>query len=87
VRDAGVVGLPDEQWGERVGAWVEPLAMPAPADVSRLAEELDGFLRARLSAAKLPRVYHVAAGLPRNANGKLDRRAVRAALERAGGEG
>jgi O-succinylbenzoic acid--CoA ligase len=76
VRDAGVVGLPDEEWGERVGAWVEPAVLDAPPPVA----DLDAFLRARLSAAKLPRVYRVSPGLPRNANGKLDRSAVRAAL-------
>ena len=76
VRDVGVVGIPDEEWGERVGAWVEPVGADAPG----LAEELDGFLRSRLGAAKLPRVYRVAPALPRNANGKLDRAAVRSAL-------
>ena len=85
VRDAGVVGIPDEEWGERVGAWVEPgtNASAAGGDpAAGLAADLDAFLRGRLSGAKLPRVYHVAAGLPRNANGKLDRAAVRAALVR-----
>jgi acyl-CoA synthetase (AMP-forming)/AMP-acid ligase II len=49
-----------------------------------LATVLDDFLRERLSAAKRPRVYHVAAGLPRSANGKLDRARVREALSRPG---
>ena len=80
VRDAGVVGLPDEEWGERVGAWVEPVE----PDATHLAGALDAFLRTRLASAKRPRVYHVAPGLPRNANGKLDRAAVRSALERLG---
>jgi O-succinylbenzoic acid--CoA ligase len=74
VRDAGVVGLPDEEWGERVGAWIELAdALDLPA--------LDAWLRERLSPAKLPRVVHVAPGLPRNANGKLDRKGVRRTLE------
>lgn len=77
VRDAGVVGLPDAEWGERVGAWVEPSA----SETQGLGSELDSYLRSRLAPAKLPRVYHVAPGLPRNANGKLDRTAVRATLE------
>lgn len=78
VHDAGVVGLPDEEWGERVGAWVEP--EPGDGEVVLDAASLDAWLRARLGPAKLPRVYHVASGLPRNANGKLDRSAVREAL-------
>jgi O-succinylbenzoic acid--CoA ligase len=80
VRDAAVVGLPDPEWGERVGAWVEPI----DGDASMLATVLDDFLRERLSAAKRPRVYHVAAGLPRSVNGKLDRARVREALSRPG---
>lgn len=74
VRDAGVVGVPDEEWGERVGAWVEP------ADLGPDVATLDAWLRQRLAPAKLPRVWHVAPGLPRNANGKLDRKAVREVL-------
>ena len=83
VRDAGVVGLPDEEWGERVGAWVEPVDA---STTDRLITSLDGFLRSRLTGAKLPRVYHVAPGLPRNANGKLDRGRVREALLAAHGD-
>jgi len=78
VRDAAVVGLPDEEWGERVGAWIEPVDAPRP----ELVASLGAFLRDRLTPAKLPRVYHVAAGLPRNVNGKLDRAGVREALSR-----
>jgi O-succinylbenzoic acid--CoA ligase len=80
VRDAGVVGIPDEEWGERVGAWVEPAGDVTAGAEALEAAALDAWLRQRLSAAKLPRVYRVAAGLPRNANGKLDRQAVRDAL-------
>jgi len=79
VGDACVVGLPDEEWGERVAAWVEPNG----TGLLDLAD-LSSFLRDRLSGPKLPRVYHVANGLPRNANGKVDRAAVRAAVARAG---
>lgn len=74
VADACVVGVPDAEWGERVVAWVEPAGDRLDVD------ELDAHLRARLSAAKLPRSYQVGGALPRNPNGKVDRRAVRAAL-------
>jgi acyl-CoA synthetase (AMP-forming)/AMP-acid ligase II len=46
-------------------------------------DDLDAFARTRLSAAKLPRHYHVELGLPRNANGKADRTSVLDALRRA----
>jgi len=75
VVDACVVGVADEEWGERVGAWVEPVV----GEFS--VEEVEVYLRDRLSVAKLPRVWHVEGGLPRNANGKVDRARVRAVLE------
>ncbi len=74
VIDACVVGVADEEWGEMVGAWVEPVL--GDFDV----EEVELYLRGRLSAPKLPRVWHVEGGLPRNANGKVDRERVRNAL-------
>lgn len=76
VIDACVVGVPDEEWGERVAAWVEPVV--GELDL----EEIDRHLRERLSPAKLPRLWRVEGGLPRNANGKVDRGEVRGALER-----
>lgn len=74
VLDACVVGVADEEWGERVGTWIEPVV--GEFDV----EEVEAELRERLSAAKLPRVWLVEGGLPRNANGKVDREAVRQRL-------
>jgi O-succinylbenzoic acid--CoA ligase len=70
VADACVVGLPDAEWGERVAAWV----VPAGGRIE--VEALRAFLRERLSGPKLPRVFHVAEGIPRNANGKVDRKLV-----------
>jgi O-succinylbenzoic acid--CoA ligase len=82
VAEACVVGLPDEEWGERVAAWI----VPAPGGVD--GDALTAFLRERLSGPKLPRVLHVAAqDLPRNANGKVDRAAVRAVFGKARREG
>ena len=75
VLDACVVGVPDEVWGERVAAWVEPVGGTFDT------EEVDAHLRDMLSADKVPRVWHVEAGLPRNSNGKVDRASVRAAFQ------
>jgi O-succinylbenzoic acid--CoA ligase len=74
VIDACVVGVPDETWGERVAAWIEPVE--GEFDLA----ELERWLGGRLSAAKRPRVWRVAPELPRNANGKVDRAGARAAL-------
>jgi O-succinylbenzoic acid--CoA ligase len=77
VADACVVGVSDAEWGERVAAWVEPAGDRLDLD------DVASHVRNRLSAAKVPRGYHVGGPLPRNANGKVDRVAVRTALTEA----
>jgi fatty-acyl-CoA synthase len=72
VVDAGVVGVPDERWGETGQAWVvlAPGATATPAD---LLAHLDG----RLARFKLPRGVEIVDALPRNPTGKLDKSALR----------
>jgi long-chain acyl-CoA synthetase len=41
------------------------------------AEDLDRFCRERLAAYKCPKAYEFVPELPRNAMGKLDKRAMR----------
>ena len=72
VAEAVIVGAPDEQWGERVHAFVvaasgEP---PAPRDLHR-------FLVDRLAAFKLPARYEFIDRVPRNPSGKILRRELR----------
>ncbi len=67
-----VVGTPDERWGETVKAFVT-LRPGAQAT----EEELREFCATRLSRVKLPRVVEFVRRLPRNRNGKIDRRALR----------
>jgi O-succinylbenzoic acid--CoA ligase len=64
VVDAGVVGLPDPDWGEAVTAFV---VLREPAGEAELIEHL----RPRLAAFKLPKRIEQVAGLPRNPAGKL----------------
>ena len=72
VRRAAVVGLPDERWGHRVTAFIEP-ASPAAG-----AAALDEFCRASaLARFKRPRAYVFVKALPRSASGKLLRRLLR----------
>lgn len=71
VAEAGVVGVPDPRWGERVVAGVV-----AREDGAVDAEGLAAFLAGRLAPAKRPRAYAFLTELPRNANGKLDRAAL-----------
>lgn len=73
VADAGVAGLPDPAWGQRVAAWI----VPAPGARPR-PDALAAFVRERLAGYKVPRSWHIVRTLPRNAAGKLERRALRA---------
>lgn len=72
VFDVAVVGLPDELWGEVVAAAVVRAVGqdPGPAELGSLA-------RACLATAKVPRRWLFLVEIPRNANGKIDRDAVR----------
>ncbi|EQD37249.1 Long-chain-fatty-acid--CoA ligase, partial [mine drainage metagenome] len=70
--DAGVFAAPDPVWGQAVHAAVV-LREGAKAEEA----ELQAFLRTRLAGYKVPRAIGVRAALPRNAAGKLMRRALR----------
>lgn len=71
LREVAVVGQPDPTWGERVVAFVVPFE-EAPLDLAAL----EAFARAHLAPAKRPRSWKPRQALPRNANGKVDRRAL-----------
>jgi len=68
VDDVAVTGVPDEEWGELVCAWVVPASGKAP--------KLDG-LRSHLEGLcapfKHPRLLHLVGELPRNALGKVQK--------------
>ncbi|MEE8333683.1 MAG: AMP-binding protein [Alphaproteobacteria bacterium] len=72
VRQAAVVGLPDERFGQLVTAFIEP------AGPETSAGALDAHCRASaLARFKRPRAYVFVAALPRSASGKLLRRLLR----------
>ncbi|MBN1609735.1 MAG: AMP-binding protein [Polyangiaceae bacterium] len=71
VAQACVVGIPDETWGQSVGA-VVVLTGPAHASAQLLARHV----RAELGSFKRPRLWVVVSDLPRTATGKVDRAAV-----------
>ncbi len=72
VHEVAVVGVPDEVYGERVAAFVVSRS-GHPVDERRLEQ----FVRARLARFKVPREWHIVAGLPRNPSGKILKRDLR----------
>ncbi len=72
VRDAAVVGAPDDTWGESIHAFVQPREPGAPTTV-----ELSRFLRTELAGFKVPTHYEFTDVLPRNPSGKILRRTLR----------
>lgn len=72
VREAAVIGVPDEYRGETVWAYVslKPGSAIEPAD-------LVAHCRSRLAAYKYPRVVHILDELPKTPTGKILRRELR----------
>ncbi|TDQ18965.1 malonyl-CoA/methylmalonyl-CoA synthetase [Algoriphagus boseongensis] len=64
VKDCGVVGIPDEEWGELVSAGVV-------AENTLDLKALKDWMRAQMPAYKTPRNYLILKELPRNAMGKV----------------
>jgi acyl-CoA synthetase (AMP-forming)/AMP-acid ligase II len=82
VRDVAVFGVPDEVLGQRVAALVQ-LANGAGADAVR---DIAAAAKARLADYKVPERWKVVSEIPRNALGKVDRKALLAiVLERHAG--
>ncbi|HET9180441.1 MAG TPA: acyl-CoA synthetase [Terriglobia bacterium] len=82
VAECAVVGLPDAEWGERVGA-----ALVLKAGHSLDLPSLRAWGKAFLAPHKLPSRLLVLDALPRNAMGKVIKPAVAATFQRAGGDG
>ena len=72
VAECCVVGLPDAEWGQRVGAVVV-----ANAGMELDVVELERACRAQLAGYKVPRTWQITGGLPRNSAGKVQREEVR----------
>lgn len=70
VADVAVRGVPDPEWGARVVAYVVPADPAAPPSL----DQLRGFAREQLAAAKLPRELILMRAIPRSAGGKTLRR-------------
>jgi fatty-acyl-CoA synthase len=71
VADASVVGVPDEYYGEVVGAAIRPADPGACRDGAALTAELGAFCRARLAAEKVPARWLVTEAFPLTPSGKI----------------
>ncbi len=78
VGDVGVVGVPDDDWGEIVVAVIEPQPGVEPSDA--LAAELVEWCRERIAHYKCPRRVEFTEALPRHDNGKLYKHQLREQL-------
>ena len=73
VREAAVIGVPDEHWGERLRAYIVP-ARERHVD----GAALEAYCRERLAGYKVPKEFREIAALPRNVGGKVLKKELRA---------
>ena len=79
IQECAVIGTPDKEWGERVTACILP--KPGRTIVER---DLKDFLKARLSAYKVPKRFLMVDDFPRSPAGKLLKRELRQTFIRDG---
>ncbi|MBF6621162.1 MAG: long-chain fatty acid--CoA ligase, partial [Patulibacter sp.] len=81
VREAAVVGVPDDHWGEVVVAFVA-----GGPEVERGQDELIAFLRSRMTGYKCPKRIEFVPELPKNPTGKIARGELRKRAEKVTAE-
>ncbi|MGA7053864.1 MAG: acyl-CoA synthetase, partial [Mycobacterium sp.] len=69
IAENAVVGVPDEQFGRRLAAFIVP-RVGNDVDVSALRE----YLKGKVSRFEQPRDIHVVSSIPRNSAGKVLRK-------------
>ncbi|MEO8336230.1 MAG: AMP-binding protein [bacterium] len=71
VLECAVVGVPDEERGQLVKAFI--VLTPDTAGDAALVREMQDFVKARIAPYKYPRAIELVAALPRTTTGKLQR--------------
>ena len=72
IKDCGVVGIPDEEWGELVAA---SLILDNPTKTVDIPA-LQTWLKEKLPSYQIPRKYLIQEDLPRNVMGKVTKKAL-----------
>ncbi|MEO8080860.1 MAG: AMP-binding protein [Caldimonas sp.] len=75
VEECAVVGMPDELWGETVHAFIVPVPGHTVA-----GDDMAAFCARELAGYKKPRSVTTLSELPKTANGKIDKKALRSHL-------
>jgi len=78
IKDCGVVGIPDEEWGEIIGA---SLVLNTAKDISdekcnEIYNEISDWLKDKLPSYQIPRRYMFQYDLPRNVMGKVTKKEI-----------
>ena len=82
IEDCAVVGITDEEWGEKVVAYNVPRTGQHIA-----TDDLNAFLRMQLSSFKIPKEYLFVRELPKSPQGKILRKEVRKLYRKSGDSG
>ena len=69
VAEAAVIGVPDERWGEQVGAVIRPADPASPPT----AEALNEFCRDRIAGFKTPTKWFAISAYPMTPSGKIQK--------------
>ncbi len=72
IAEVAVVGAPHKEWGETVKAFIV-----ATSPFEHVKEECESFLKGKIAAFKIPRLYETIEELPRNATGKILKQQLR----------
>ncbi len=73
IADCAVIGIPDQEYGEKLLGFVQPISM-----TTELSQEfLINWLKPKIAGYKIPREFRFQAALPRDDSGKIVKRKLR----------
>lgn len=67
IREAAIIGYPDEKWGESIKAVISLKDTSSPFTIEDIQQFLDG----KIARYKMPKKIEIVDALPRNATGKI----------------